>query len=523
MRQVAIFDSTLRDGAQGEGISFSVTDKLNVVKSLDDFGIQYIEAGNPGSNPKDLEFFKQVQSLKLQHAKLVAFGSTRRPNISVAEDANIQSILSANTPTVTIFGKSWDFHVTDIIKTSLEENLAMIGETTKFLKDQGKELVYDAEHFFDGYKHNPDYAMQTLEAAYTAGADCLVLCDTNGGMFPDELAEIVKLVCDKFPKTEIGIHTHNDGEMAVANSLAAVMAGVSHVQGTFIGFGERCGNANLSSIIANLELKKKIRTVGPEKLNQLTTTARGIAEISNVHLPNNMPYIGTSSFAHKGGMHIDGVSKANHSFEHVNPEQVGNTRRFLMSEVAGRSTILAKVQEIDPSIEKNSDITKEMIEDLKVLEFKGFQFEAAESTFELLIRKKLGKFNPFFTLHHFNVNGNLTSGVKTDLTSTAVIKLEVNGEERISAAEGDGPVNALDKALRNALIGFYPELEQVHLTDYKVRVIDSKEATGAKVRVLIESTDGNEIWSTIGVSTDIVKASWYALVDSIDYKLIKTR
>jgi 2-isopropylmalate synthase len=521
MQSVAIFDSTLRDGAQGEGISFSVTDKINIVKALDDIGVSYIEAGNPGSNPKDLEFFRKIQEIELKNSKIAAFGSTRRPNIGVKEDSNVQSLLMAKTDVVTIFGKSWDFHVTDIIKTSLIENLNMISDTTQFFKEQGKELIFDAEHFFDGYKNNAEYALKTLKAAVDSGADCIVLCDTNGGMFPDELAAITKTVANTFPNTTIGIHVHNDGDMAVANTITAVMNGVTHIQGTFIGYGERCGNANLSSIIANLELKKDIHAVGKENLKKLTKTSRKIAEISNVNLTNNMPYIGRSAFAHKGGMHIDGVNKASESFEHVAPASVGNKRKYLMSEVAGRSTILSKIQEIDPTITKNSEFTKEIIEELKTLEFKGYQFEAAESTFELIIRKKLGKFKPFFNLLHFNVIGDHSSTDKKQYTSTAVIKIEVNGQETMSAAEGDGPVNALDSALRKALVNFYPELKDIHLTDYKVRVIDSKDATGARVRVLIESTDGNDIWSTIGVSKDIIQASWFALVDSIDYKLIK--
>ncbi|MBM7684673.1 MAG: 2-isopropylmalate synthase [Epulopiscium sp.] len=517
--KITIFDSTLRDGAQAEGISFSVEDKLKIVKTLDEFGVAYIEAGNPGSNPKDLEFFDRVKKIHLKNAKIAAFGSTRRRGISVEEDSNVQSLLTADTPVVVIFGKSWDFHVTDIIKTSLEENLEMIKETLRFFKEKGKEVIFDAEHFFDGYKANPDYAMAALAAAVEGGADCIVLCETNGGAFPDEVYEITKKVVETF-KVPVGIHPHNDGGMAVANAIMAVKAGATHVQGTFIGFGERCGNVNLSTVIGNLQLKKKLECVPQEQMVNLTQTARRIAEIANVTLSDSMPYVGKSAFAHKGGMHIDGVSKASHSFEHVNPELVGNERRFLMSEVAGRSTILSKIQKVNPDVTKDSPETKLIIDRLKELEHLGYQFEGAESTFELIIRKQLGKYRPFFELDHFKIIGEHPAG-NEDFSSSAMVKVKVDGKAEITAAEGDGPVNALDKALRKALEVFYPNLKDVHLTDYKVRVLDTKEATAAKVRVLIESTDGEDIWTTVGVSTDIIEASWIALVDSIEYKLIK--
>lgn len=521
MKKIAIFDSTLRDGAQGEGISFTVTDKIKIVRILDNIGVSYIEAGNPGSNPKDLEFFTKMQDIELKNSKLVAFGSTRRRNTKVYDDSNVHSLHLAKTPVVTIFGKSWDFHVTDIINTSLKENLLMIKDTISFFKDNEKEVIYDAEHFFDGYKANPDYAIKTLKAAFEGGADTIVLCDTNGGSFPNEVFEITSNVVKELPKAQIGIHTHNDGEMAVANTLMAVEAGVTHVQGTFIGFGERCGNANLSAIIANLQLKRNFECISPENIVKITSTARKIAEISNVIIRRNTPYIGSSAFSHKGGMHIDGVSKASRSFEHVNPEHVGNKRRFLMSEVSGKSTILSKIQEIDPKITKDSIETQQIIDKLKALEHKGYQFEAAESSFELIIRKHLGKYKPFFEVNHFNVLGDHSTSDKQTYKSTAIVKVKVFNQEVITAAEGDGPVNALDKALRKGLDNFYPELKNLHLTDYKVRVIDSKDATGAKVRVLIESTDGVESWTTIGVSKDIIEASWFALLDSIEYKLIK--
>ncbi|NLM75542.1 MAG: citramalate synthase [Clostridiaceae bacterium] len=518
LQKVDIFDTTLRDGAQAEGISFSVEDKLKIAKALDKLGVAYIEGGNPFSNPKDLEFFERTKSIKFENAKLVAFGSTRRRDIAVDQDKNILSMLSAQTPAVAIFGKSWDFHVEKIIRTSLEENLRMIKETVAFFKEKGKEIIYDAEHFFDGYKANPGYAMKTLEAAFEAGADCLVLCDTNGACFPQEVYDIVKAVKKAFD-VKIGIHAHNDCGMAVANSIMAFGAGAEHIQGTFTGIGERCGNANLSTIIPNLQLKKKVSCIPEENLKSLTFTARKISEIANVTLNERDPYVGNSAFAHKGGMHIDGVCKDSSSFEHIDPNLVGNKRRFLMSEVAGRKTILEKIKAINPAIDKDSMETENIIQKLKELEHEGYQFEGAESSFELIVRKQLGKYKPFFELEKFQLMTEqpITSGA----SASALIKVAVDGKSEITAAEGQGPVHALDKALRKALEVFYPELKDVHLTDFKVRVIDSNKATAAKVRVLIESTDGETVWTTVGVSTDIIEASWIALVDSIEYKLLK--
>jgi 2-isopropylmalate synthase len=516
--KVAIFDSSLRDGAQAEGISFSVDDKLKILLLLDEHGVGYIEAGNPGSNPKDLEFFARAQSVVLQHAKLAAFGSTRRRGITVEMDDNVQSMLLAATPVIVIFGKSWDFHVTDIIRATLEENLCMISETLAFFKARGKEVIYDAEHFFDGYLANPDYAVKSLQAAVDGGADALVLCDTNGGTFPSEVAEIVKAMVEKF-SVPIGIHAHNDCGMAVANSVMAVESGARHVQGTYIGFGERCGNANLSTIIANLGVKKGFDCLPADQYRNITRVARHLAAISNIALNERDPFVGNCAFAHKGGMHIDGVNKAAHSFEHIDPELVGGQRRFLMSEVSGRRMILEKIWEVDPAITKDDAVTDSIIRRLKELEHQGYQFEGAESTFELVIRKQLGKYRPFFELGHFRIIGeHPTPG---DYGSSAIIKLSVDGTEEITAAEGDGPVHALDRALRKALDKFYPELANVHLTDYKVRVINGKDATAAKVRVLLQSTDGDSVWTTVGVSTDIIEASWIALVDSIEYKLLK--
>ncbi|AKL94491.1 2-isopropylmalate synthase LeuA [Clostridium aceticum] len=516
--KIEVFDSTLRDGAQAEGISFSVEDKIKIVRALDALGISYIEAGNPGSNPKDLEFFAHMREEKLKHAKLTAFGSTRRANINVEEDNNVQSLLDANTPAVAIFGKSWDFHVTDIIKTTLEENLAMIQDTIAFFKEKGKEVIFDAEHFFDGYKANPTYAMATLEAAAKGGADWLALCETNGGAFPDEIYKITKEVAGKFP-VKVGIHCHNDGGMAVANTVMAVEAGATQVQGTYIGFGERCGNVNLSTVIANLQLKRGKQCIHEDEMMNLTSTARLVAEVSNVAMNEREPYVGNSAFAHKGGMHIDGINKASKSFEHIDPKKVGNQRRVLMSEVSGKSTVLAKIQKINPNIKKNSPETQKLIDRLKELEHEGYQFEGAESTFDLVIRKHLGKYKPFFELINYKIIGENQPGGEN--IASALVKINVEGKIEMTVAEGVGPVHALDKALRKALETFYPQLKEVHLKDYKVRVLDTTIATASKVRVLIESTDGYNVWTTVGVSSDIIEASWIALVDSIEYKLIK--
>ncbi|MDO5708382.1 MAG: citramalate synthase [Andreesenia angusta] len=522
MNKIFIFDSTLRDGAQGEGISFSVGDKLKIVELLDSIGIEYIEAGNPGSNSKDLEFFSEVKKMNLKNSKLTAFGSTRRKNIKIEDDANIKALLSADTPAIAIFGKSWDFHVTDIIRTSLEENLKMIEDTVSYLVKKDKEVIYDAEHFFDGYKANPDYALETLNSAVKAGASVLSLCDTNGGTFPDEISTICEKVKERFPDTIIGIHCHNDTGMAVANSIFAVKSGVRHIQGTFLGFGERCGNANLSTIIANLQVKLGYNCIDEKNMEKLTDIAKKISEISNVIMPNNTPYVGNSAFAHKGGMHIDGVNKASHSFEHTPPESVGNRRRFLMSEVSGRGSILSSVQKIDPSITKDSPEAQEIIDELKRLEHQGYHYEGAESSFELVVMKVLGRYKPKFNIDFFKTI--VENDITTDgFSSSSMIKVSVEGKEEITAAQGKGPVDALDKALRKALEVFYPVLKDVYLTDYKVRVLDTEDTTSAMVRVLIESTDGKRRWTTIGISYDIIEASLIALKDSIEYKLISIK
>lgn len=509
-----IFDSTLRDGAQSEGISFSVSDKLNIVKALDDFGIKYIEAGNPGSNPKDIEFFEKVKKMTLKNATLCAFGSTHRKNISVEEDANVLSLLSAGTSAVAIFGKCWDLHVKEILKATLKENLQIVYNTVKFFKDKGKEVIFDAEHYFDGYKANPEYALEVLQEAARAGADSLCLCDTNGGSLPMEIYNATKTVCQKFSGIKIGIHCHNDGGCAVANSIMAVEAGALQVQGTFVGIGERCGNTDLSVLIPDMQLKRGYRCV--EEIEKLTETVVKISEICNIAVPNNKPYTGASAFAHKGGMHIDGVHKNPLSFEHVEPQLVGNKRRFLMSEVSGRTTVLAKLKGIAPELDKDSPETAEILRRLKELEHQGYQFESADASFELMVLETLNRFKPHFKLEMFRTSGEYP--LHDDfMSASAMLKIKVDGKTEIAASLGNGPVNALDLALRKALGVFYPQLGNVHLTDYKVRVLTPDDATGAKVRVLIESSDGENTWTTVGVSTDIIQASWKALVDSIEY------
>lgn len=518
VKTLHIFDSTLRDGAQGEGISFSVQDKLHIVSALDDLGVAYIEAGNPGSNPKDLEFFREVKKISLKNSRLVAFGSTRRKGILAKDDGNLKSLLDADTETVCIFGKTWDFHVAEILKASPDENLEMIRDTVSFLVSQGRTVIYDAEHFFDGALANREYAMSTLKAAVDGGAAILVLCDTNGGMLPDMVRSMTEDVVRTFG-IPVGIHCHNDTGMAVASSLLSVKGGAIQVQGTLLGFGERTGNANLSTIIANLELKMALPCLPEGKIATLTHTARRIAEISNIVLENGMPYVGFNAFAHKAGMHIDAVTKNPRAYEHVAPDSVGNERTFLMSEVAGRSLIIDKLKKFDQSITKDSPVAAQIVARVKELEHAGYQFEGADGSFDLLVHKNMGTYNPYFNLHYYKVIGEQPiPGVPYN--AFAQIKIDVGSAVAITAGEGDGPVHALDVALRNALERFYPVVASIRLTDFKVRVLDSRSATAAKVRVLIESTDGEESWTTVGVSSDVIEASWIALVDSFEYKLI---
>jgi 2-isopropylmalate synthase len=517
--KLEMFDTTLRDGAQTEGVSFSVSDKIEIVKTLDEFGVRYIEAGNPGSNPKDMEFFRSAAGLALKNARLVAFGSTKRKNIAVEDDGNVMSLLQANTDVVAVFGKSWDLHATEILNTTLEENLSCVRETVRFFKGKGKEVIFDAEHFFDGYKNNPVYAMRVLEAAKEGGADVLVLCDTNGGTLPMTVYQTVKTVCQTHPGTRVGIHCHNDGGCAIANSMMAVEAGGVHVQGTFMGIGERCGNADLSVIIPNLQLKGGYDCIAGS-LETLSETEIRISEIANMSVPNNKPYVGESAFAHKGGMHIDGVDKLSRSFEHIDPALVGNSRKFLLSEVSGKKAVLLKIKDIAPELTKDSPETTAILERLKELEHIGYQFEAADASFELMVKKVIGRFRPHFELSMYKASSEHPAP-DGEMNSSAMIKIKVGGNAETTAAIGNGPVNALDAALRKALCVFYPVLSSVHLVDYKVRVLETGHATGSRVRVLIESSDGHRKWLTVGVSTDIIEASFAALVDSLEYKLCK--
>lgn len=516
--KIEIFDSTLRDGAQGEGISFTVEDKLTVSKALDYVGVDYIEAGNPGSNKKDLDFFRQHIDRRMRRAKLAAFGSTRRKNIKVEQDENCQALLEAETDVVVIFGKSWDLHVTDIIKTTLEENLNMIYDTIHFFIEHNKQVLFDAEHYFDGYNASPEYAVKCVETAISAGADRVILCETNGGFLPDDVNRIVRETCMLFPDTIFGIHCHNDSGCAVANTIAAVEGGARHVQGTYLGYGERCGNANLSTVIPNLQIKLGYQCVPEGDLEKATRVARWISDIANQPLYKGMPYVGGSAFSHKAGMHIDAVAKLSMSFEHISPESVGNERRFLMSEVAGRGTVLKKISKIDSSLTKDSPETQKICDEVKRLEYEGYSFEAAEASFELLVKKIMGKKKEYFILNYFKA---IIEEPDNNFTSSAIIKITVGDKTKIAAAEGDGPVHALDNALRCVLEGFYPQISDVHLTDYKVRVLETQKATASKVRVLIESSDESGSWSTVGVSTDVINASWKALLESVEYKLMK--
>jgi len=516
-----ILDTTLRDGAQGEGITFSVQDKLDVVRALDDLGISWIEAGNPGSNPKDMEFFRLAENLNLKHAKLCAFGSTRKKGFKVSEDQGVLSLLDAQTQAVVIFGKSWDFHVSEVLKVSMEENLAMIADTIAFLKEKGRQVFYDAEHFFDGWKANPEYALTTLKTAMNAGAQRIILCDTNGGAFPDTIEKAVKEAVKIIDGAScvLGIHAHNDADMASANTITAVLSGCRHIQGTLVGFGERCGNTSLAAVMPSLELKLGFRCLPEGKMELLSEITQIVAETANVAVPGNMPYVGSHAFTHKAGMHADGILKVSKSFEHIDPSLVGNDRHIVMSEVGGRSAIAQRAKKIDPSITRDHPVTTALAQKLKNLEAEGWQFEGADGSFDLMVRRELGRYKPLFNIEAYRVVSEHPTG-ETIACSHAWVKVHVDGQEEIAAAEGDGPVNAMDGALRRALKRFYPELKEVRLTDYKVRVIDGSAATAAKVRVLISSSDGKQSWTTVGVSEDIIDASRAALVDSIEYKLI---
>lgn len=518
MGPVTIFDSTLRDGAQGTGVAFSLEDKLQAVRLLDQIGIQYIEAGNPGSNPKDVEFFQRVAKMTLKNAKLVSFGSTRRKDLRPEEDENLAAILAAQTLCCCVFGKCWKFHVDRVLETSYEENFRMIEESCRFLKSHGREVIFDAEHFFDGWKDDKAFAWEALRAAVRGGADMVCLCDTNGGAFPKDVEKIVKEVVAKLP-VPVAVHFHEDCGMATANSVISVMAGASQVQGTLLGFGERCGNANLATIIPDLQVKLGIPCIPQDELMHLTQRARELASIANMDLPAGMPYVGENAFAHKAGMHAAGVLKSPRSFEHVDPYLVGNARRFPASEMSGRAVVLEKVKGIFPTVRLDSQEARSLLGELKDLESRGYQFEGADASFQLLVRKRLKPFAPFFELLYYHIYTDYSDG--KDRGASATVKVRVGGEIQLMAAEGNGPVNALDQALRKALEVFYPVLSQVKLTDYKVRVLDSKSATAAGVRVLITSTDGEDTFTTVGVSEDVVAASWKALEDSMEYLLLK--
>jgi 2-isopropylmalate synthase len=517
-KKLVLYDALLREGSQTQGINLSVKDKLRLAQVLDELGLHYIEGGWPGANPKDDAFFKEAKKLKLKNAKLSVFGMTRRAKNKASKDPVLLNLVKAGTTTVTIFGKSWDFHVDHTLKISREENLELIYDSVKFLKSKFKEMFYDAEHFFDGYKSNPEYALKCLEAAIAGGTDCLVLCDTNGGGLPEDIEAVVTRVSQRFPQATLGIHCHNDSDLAVANSLAAVSAGATQIQGCVNGYGERTGNVNLTSLIPNLVLKYGYSFIKPVHLEKLTETSRLVDEICNMHPRGNAPYVSKSAFAHKAGVHIAAVKKASKSYEHINPELVGNIRNLLMSDQAGLAVVLHKAGDSHIHL-KDKDEAKSVIDKVKQMENEGYQFEGAKASFEILMKKALGQHRNFFDLVGFRVIVENRGDGK--LVSEATIKLKVNGILENTVGEGDGPINALDQALRKALTKFYPSLQDVHLTDFKVRVLDAKEGTAAKVRVLIESRDQKDSWGTVGVSENIIEASWEALVDSIDYKLLK--
>jgi 2-isopropylmalate synthase len=516
--RIRTFDTTLRDGSQGEAVNFSVTDKLSIAHKLAEFGIDYIEGGWPISNPKDKEFFELAKSHKFGASRLCAFGSTRFARNPVEQDPNVLALLAAETPAISIFGKSWDLHVKRVLGLTEEENLTIIADTVRFLKAHGREVIYDAEHWFDGYIHNPDAALRTLDAAKSAGADVLVLCDTNGGTLPARVSEIVSVVRERFGG-EIGIHAHNDCDLAVANSLAAVESGATHVQGTMNGYGERCGNANLASLIAILEAKLGYTTVGAERLTALTGTARYIAQTANLPLPTNQPFVGRSAFAHKGGVHVSAVMKEPASYEHINPELVGNRQRVLLSDMSGRGNIVYKLEQHGFADRLDDQARRALLERIKQLEYEGYEFESAEGSFELLVHQALRPECHFFDVINYEV-GTRKIGALDSVTRALVI-LSVKGEIHTEEATGSGPVHALDLCLRNWLASIYPAIARVDLIDYKVRVLDAKPGSASKVRVLVKWDDGERTWATIGVSENILEASWHALTDAIQLELMR--
>ncbi|HEX78831.1 MAG TPA: citramalate synthase [Dehalococcoidia bacterium] len=527
MTEIQLYDTTLRDGAQREGISFSVVDKLNIAQRLDGLGIHFIEGGWPGSSPKDDEFFNKAKSLKFNNARLVAFGSTRRPHARAEADANLKSLAESGAGVVTLVGKSSDLQVTQVLETTLEENLAMVSSSIGYLKSKGITVFLDAEHFFDGYKSNAAYSLQVLKAADEAGAECLVLCDTNGGALPDEITVAIEAV-RKITDVTIGIHAHNDSELAVANTIAAVKAGAGQVQGTINGYGERCGNANLCSIIPVLKLKMAINCISEEQLAKLTETASYVSEVANLVPDAFLPYVGASAFSHKAGLHVSGLSKWSGSYQHIDPTLVGNEARMLVSELSGRANVVHRAKEIGVNLPSKSKEAQELLEKVKLMESRGFQYENAEASFDLLVHRSVPNYKPPFEIVDFMVVNEKrrrlpVKGNEEETLSEAVVKIRVGGEIMHTAAEGNGPVNALDRAMRKALLRFYPSLSIIKLVDYKVRILEESTGTESRVRVLIESSDGTEQWRTVGSSTNIIEASWLALADSLEYWLIKQR
>lgn len=512
-KQVSLYDTTLRDGTQGEGFQLSGLDKLRIAHRLDEFGMDYIEGGWPGSNPKDVEFFKAAAKEKWKHAKIAAFGSTRRHDLAVEDDPQVKLLIDAQTPVITIFGKSWKLHVTEVLKTTPEENFEMIRDTVRYLKEAGREVIYDAEHFFDGYKDDPEHALKTLEAAAEGGAECLVLCDTNGGTMPDEVASICTAVKEHVPNVPFGIHTHDDAAVGVANALAAVNVGAVQVQGTINGYGERTGNCNMTSLIPILELKRGIKVV--EDLTKLKELSYFVDEVSNNSPYNRAPFVGRTAFSHKGGMHVNAVQKVAHSYEHIRPEVVGNSQIILVSELSGQSNILMKAEEIGLPLEKGSAEAKAVLGKVKELEQEGYSYEAAGGSLELLIRRETGQYEKSWALREYHCSFRQYRDGHNPVCE-ATVKIEVDGQSEYTAAEGHGVVNALDKALRKALMPHFPAIEEVSLIDYKVRIVDGHAATAAKTRVQIVHKDQERTWGTVGVSDSIIEASWIALTEGID-------
>ncbi len=531
MEPVILYDTTLRDGTQGENINFSVEDKLDIAKQLDDFGIHYIEGGWPGSNPKDMQFFEMAARESFAHARITAFGATRKPGITPADDKNLRAILDSRTPAVAIFGKSWDLHVKKIMDNTLEENLAMIGESVRYLKDHDREVIYDAEHFFDGYRAHPEYAIETLMAAVQGGADYIVLCDTNGGTLTHDIESAIQNVKRSLEQQHggdaetrpvpLGIHTHNDCGLAVANSITAIRSGAVMVQGTINGYGERCGNADLTSIVPILCTKMGIACVKEDNLPKLKRLSRVVSETANLVPWNNRPFVGKSAFAHKGGIHVNAIVKETRAYEHMDPEIVGNSRRVLVSELSGKSNVAYKAKELSVKLDTNGIDSGKIVTEIKRLEEQGYQYDVAEGSLKILLQKFTEQFEPLFELESFRIS--IEKDKNMPCSAHATVKISVGGKQEITAAEGAGPVSALDNALRKALNQFFPDLDVMRLVDYKVRVIDGRAGTAARVRVLISSRDRDDIWNTVGVSEDIIEASWQALADSFQYKLAKER